>query len=885
MTWNINGLRSKWQQATEYIRNMDIVSIQETKLDANVSFGSLILDGYTVNRLDRNSAGGGVITYFKEILLPKVITAGQKKMIEYGIEATVNSIQLKKPTRSIVVIGVYRPPNAPADWFIKFNEVLTELSSIGPICILGDLNADMMKPTIYPTKSLLATFDLADVSIFKVVPTRITFNTATCLDIIALPPELLCTEYRISSLAISDHFPVEARINISLHAELQPVLKRSFNKVDFAKLGLMIGKITLDTGKGLSPDFLLDSWHSSVFVVLDELVPIKKYPMRKHKSKWMNEEIKDMIHLRNTIAKKLIKDGVNAELFAKLKILKKRVKSSIRAVIKAHGHNLFLMKDTKNAWGFIREVTFTSQRAEKVGMDLKLLNNALADSVTAPVVSTLELISGCDIIDAFKLKKMECKEIQQLLSNLKEKTATGHDCLPAFVLKKIASNISPNITKIINESFSQNYFPKIWKRANVVPVWKNKGSKSDTANYRPISILPVLARMVEKIVAKQLSSFCEERSVIPVEQYGFRPKSSCEHALITAVDSWMCSIDQGKFAGAILIDLSKAFDSVPHQLLLLELFKIGCSLDVVEWFQSYLSCREQRVVQANEVTEWKSVSRGFPQGSGLSPKLFNIFVRDLPAASNTPTIQFADDITHSVADSDPIVLMEKLADTFQNTKEFCESHGLTINASKTQLIIFKGPRKKIPDDLQMVIGGCIIKPENSVKLLGVTLDHHLTFGMHIQNVVKKCHGLIGVLSRAAPHMSRDLLKMAYTALIRSHLEFSSVIFSTAAPTQLKKLDTVQKIASRVICGVNRDAHSAPLQLELNLESLETRRTKHASDLVHSIVEGNCHPAFYDWFKLNENGQIKNKLKSRIKIGERRFGVFGQQLMMQKKLLS
>ena len=144
-----------------------------------------------------------------------------------------------------------------------------------------------------------------------------------------------------------------------------------------------------------------------------------------------------------------------------------------------------------------------------------------------------------------------------MLSNLKVDTATGPDDLPAFLLKNLAKEIAPNISVIINSSINSGLFPQLWKKANVTAVWKNKGSKTDPANYRPISILPVLARMMEKEIARQLSTYCTSRDIIPQQQFGFRANSSCEIALLHALDGWMRAIDQGDMVGALLVDLSK----------------------------------------------------------------------------------------------------------------------------------------------------------------------------------------------------------------------------------------------------------------------------------------------------------------------------------------
>ena len=176
---------------------------------------------------------------------------------------------------------------------------------------------------------------------------------------------------------------------------------------------------------------------------------------------------------------------------------------------------------------------------------------------------------------------------------------------------------------------------------------ERKGHKKDLTNYRPISFLLILARTFEKLIAGQLYTFCDERKLISDSQFGFRRNSSCEQALIAMTDSWLESLDQGEYVGALLLDLSKAFDTVPHQLLFSKLANIGCSKYTISWFKSYLSDRFQRVSSRESQAQWLKVTRGVPQGSCLSPLLFNIFVKDLPQESLSTTSQFADDTTHA----------------------------------------------------------------------------------------------------------------------------------------------------------------------------------------------------------------------------------------------
>ena len=188
----------------------------------------------------------------------------------------------------------------------------------------------------------------------------------------------------------------------------------------------------------------------------------------------------------------------------------------------------------------------------------------------------------------FEFQQLNVQQTQRLLESIKVNTATGHDGIPGFLLKKLAPAIAPNLSTIFNESLSQCSFPKMWKLANICPVWKNKGSRSDPANFRPISVLPVLARLFEKETASQLYQHCSNVNAIPNEQFGFRKKSSCEMAILSALDSWRTSLDAGKMVG-VLIDLTRAFDSVPHESLLLELTDVGCGKNALQWFGSYIA--------------------------------------------------------------------------------------------------------------------------------------------------------------------------------------------------------------------------------------------------------------------------------------------------------
>ena len=285
--------------------------------------------------------------------------------------------------------------------------------------------------------------------------------------------------------------------------------------------------------------------------------------------------------------------------------LKRTVKSRMRMAAREYGSNLMSARDSSNTWKFIRDVTFSTTKGERVHRDINALNESFAKTVTCATSdsndSGLKTLKTCDLEDSLRFQQLESVQVLNMLSTIKTNTSTGPDGISASVLKMLAPAIANNLAIIMNQSMSLGVFPVEWKKANVTAIWKAKGAKNDATNYRPISILSVLARMFERVIARQLSNYCYERGIIPQEQFGFRVRSSSETALIAATDAWMGEIDQGKVVGALLLDLSKAFDTVPHQQLLGDLLEIGCGQLATNWFNSYLNGREQRVTRG-----WKS---------------------------------------------------------------------------------------------------------------------------------------------------------------------------------------------------------------------------------------------------------------------------------------
>ena len=326
---------------------------------------------------------------------------------------------------------------------------------------------------------------------------------------------------------------------------LKPVQKRFLQNLDYSELNSLASNIALNNEPNKPMDQLLEGWHSEFMKCLDSLPPVKSYPVRmNHSTPFLSEDIRDLLKHRDFLVRKLKSDKPNDTAWKEIKVIKKQIKSRLRSNIKAKGHTAFLAKDSKKIWKFIKPVTFTESKQKSAIMDIVKVNNYFASVVHSDRLE-LPLVMSCDTQECFAIERLQINQVERALKKISPDTAMGADGIPAIILQNTASAIAPHITRIFNASIDQCIFPSMWKQANITPVYKNKGSKSDPQNFRPISVLPVLARVCKKEIATQLYRFCDLHEIIPQEQFGFRHSSSCETALICALDSWIEHLDVG----------------------------------------------------------------------------------------------------------------------------------------------------------------------------------------------------------------------------------------------------------------------------------------------------------------------------------------------------
>ena len=828
----------------------------------------------TLFRNDRNRFGGGVACYVKTNLNPIQLNQLDNSYQEQGFETL--TIQITCKNENLILITVYKPPQTSVDAFLVLQDLIIDAAVYGKVILLGDLNADLLQPTVNPGKTLLEVLQNCSLYLpINISATRITLQTASCLDIIAVNDLLHSEKYETVPNAASDHMPIMTQLKIAtVSSILKPVYKRSFRNIDWRLFNEKIADISLpNTDTGI--ESLCELWYLKFNEVLDEMAPRKHFPLKRKRCPFVTPDIKELMIIRDNILRKNKGLRLSVADEENLKCLKRQVTSQIRRVAKNEASKAFNSNNPKEAWNYIKQFTFSSKGSDQLHIEPEILNEHFASVVNSaadPESNFFSPINTCSNINGLSFAPTTVEEVKEAITNLKNRNSPGNDELTSFLLKQLCNSIAFNITLLFNYCLKTSTFPQCWKSSNIVCLWKNKGSRSDPSNYRPISLLPIIGRVFEKILSNQLNNFCDNHKVIPDQQFGFRRNSSCESALIKITNDWMAHVDEGKMVGAILIDLSKAFDNVSHHKLLLTLQEINLSNESLQLMFSFLSNRRQRVKVEDKLTDWKKITRGVPQGSCLSPLLFNIYMRNLPLVTNLDTYQYADDITEAAVDTNIEPILDKLNEGFLRTESFCQELELSINRDKTQFIIFKQPSKKIDDNTVMCATNTYVPISKMVKLLGFTLDRHFTFSCHIDATVSKARGILFSLKTATKWLPKQLLTMAYTSLVRSHMEYCNAVFAGAAATHLEKLNITQRIAARVISGAKRDAHAAPLLEALNLKSLEDRRNSKLIKLSSAILNGKCHPALQALLELEEDNNILKDPACRTRIGQRRFAV-------------
>ena len=664
----------------------------------------------------------------------------------------------------------------------------------------------------------------------------------------------------------SDHRQVSAAISVP--CLIAPRVTRStaynYRRADFSALRDSLRLLPWHILDTMSLDDAVDQFYTWVNAAIADHVPTvalkSKFPP------WFDGQVKSALRDKD-VAHRRMRQSSRSEDREAFRRLRTRFKQVAEA--KYRRYLLHIVDDfkvnSKRFWSLLKSVKRSStistlKDGDRVISDdyerAQCFSRAFVAKFSNPTVTVFPDTVSYDLDKLPQFTVTQDQVLRTLLS-IDVHKACGPDGLSGRILSECAHEISVPLTIICQLSLSSGRFPRIWRRSHVIPVHK-KGSRQDATNYRPVSLLSICSKVLERVVCDQL--LLHVAPALSTDQHGFLAGRSCETNLSCLLNQLWESVAGGHQTDVIYTDYSSAFTSVNHELMLHKLQNSYHLSDAaLGWFRSYLCDREQCVVLNGKKSDWTPVRSGVPEGSICGPILFVLFCNDVAQHISSTCLMYADDMKLSrwIRSPDDAALLQLDLDRFC---EWSSAWKLQLNPTKCKAITFTLRKKPIVSTYS--INQTALERVSEIRDLGVILDSKLTFGPHIDSVVGRANRALGMYLRSLSS-HRELrgkkfppapLIVGFNAHIRSIVEFGSVIWAGTAKTHLKRIERIQHKfliwlavhSSKPCSSLNYDV----LQLHFNVLSIDRRLALNDFNFIHNVFSGRINsPNILSMFSL------------------------------------
>jgi len=886
---NVRSLGNKTTAVCELIadRQLDIAVLSETwhRSPGDILIRLTTPPGYTAVDAVRPSdpQHGGLAVILRANFIWSRMTLPAVSTFEcLGVRVAIGG-------SSLVVIAVYRPGSArPAPQF--FTELATLLESVAllrcPLLIGGDFNIHVEDPCdangIRLTE-VLNTFGLTQ----RVHDS--THQLGGTLDVVIAPDDIASVSTVVDPPGvISDHGLVVADLPIRPARQMSSRTVRSWKAVDRTAFAEAIADSPL--GKAPSPDNTSDELFSEYEQVLtalaDSFAPSRTVQSKvRPLSPWFDSDCRAIRRTCRRLEKRFRRSYADVDRLAWIAALRK--KNEVFEEKKAEYWRSRLATDSHDPRRLWRHVNSVLCRGKESGLPPPPVSHS-ADDFQRFFVAKVENVraataasSGADTVEVdhsrcsqpspstmTMWRDVTESEVRRIVLAAPLKSCSL-DPIPTFVLRDCIDVLLPYLTAMVNSSLREGRMPESQKKAIVTPLLKKPSlDPQELKNYRPVSNLSFVSKLVERVAARQLMDYLTANNLMPKLQSAYRRHHSTETAMLKVLSDVLLAADNQKVTLLALLDLSAAFDCVDHDILLHRLQSIfGLGGKVIEWLRSFLTGRTQQVLRDGCLSEIVLILFGVPQGSVIGPILFILYVVEvfgIIASYGLDCHSYADDtqvyisVPATVADD----AATRVTECITHLDRWMTLNRLKLNADKTQLI-WLGTRQQLAKltVTQLQLSASVVEFDSVVTDLGVVLDNQLTMGPQVTAVSRSCFYQMRQLRVVQRSLTNDALRSLVQAFIHCRLDYCNALLAGITDTQLKRLQSVQNTAARLVSGARRRDHITPVLRSLHWLPVRQRIFFKTAVLVWKCIHGVAPPYLQEACVPVEKVQGRSRLRS------------------------
>ena len=903
---NIRSLPTNYNELCSILNMFEekptCIVLVETWL-TSVSSKYISIPGYRDFHITRpnDNGHGGVSIYINDTLPSSTIS--NLNIVNDNIESITVSFSLYK--QKFNVVGVYRKPSSNQTIFLKhLTDILGNVPG-GKTFITGDLNIDAFSAFRgNPAAKLLNLMVSHGYSLCVNRATRPNFNNlnkSSILDYIFFNGNTNNSKCSIIEYLISDHYTLFFQHNIG---DKHKVNVKSINKFRvFSENNLLNLRSNLNQVNwenvfaDLNPEELCDKFLSLLYFYYDKSFPIQQKIIvkRSDSAPWFDYEIKYALKRKNILYDLYKKRYISEDLY---KDYSKKVKKLINLKKIKFYTKKIENSNAKNKWSHLKGLLNINKKSKSNIESLHINNETITDSnvicnklnehfssVGQKAASSIPKVN-VDFSDYltyrqqnnFKFFEITESEIIKAIKNIKSDNKYPLLEVPIYIYKRVLDIIKLPLKLIFNKCIREGIFPSALKKSKIVPLYKN-GSRTLLTNYRPISLLPLLSKIFEKIIHYKLVNFLNKYNIINKNQFGFCKGKSTTHALHNMLNPIYEALNNKNIAIAVFLDLSKAFDSINHNILLKKLEHYGIRNKELSFFKSYLSDRFQYVCCNDTCSNLLPMSMGVPQGSVLGPLLFIIFINDFFNCHYLDTTLFADDSTITTSAKTAFEAIIKTNVNLTLIHKWLCCNFLLLNINKSQYIIFSNKNKIYHSPVKL--DNISIQKATCVKVLGVEVDEKLNFSKHVSKTCSKLAYCGFILSQLKSSVPLYILKMIYYAFASPLIEYGISVWGSTFKTTIAPLQVVQNNLIRSMWyksiknNPNLYKNTSNIYKEFSVLNVESLYKLNVSSLIYMVINDlapdsfkNIIPKYRECISYNFRRNILDRPQYTISISSR-----------------